>query len=183
MCAALALDLAPAAIVVLCAAAVLGLTRVVTPAQAQRSISLSTLMVVAGMVPLSVAIRDNGIADFVSAFLVDGIGSSSPHLLLAAVVVIVLLLGQVVSNLATFLVVAPVAVSVAQYADVSPLPLLMGMLVAGAASFLTPVATPSNLMVQEPGAYRFGDYWRLGLPCLLLFSLTAVFLVPLLWPF
>ncbi|MDY7556510.1 anion permease [Cryobacterium sp. 10C3] len=59
----------------------------------------------------------------------------------------------------------------------------MGVTVAAAASFLTPVATPANTMVMGPGAYRFGDYWKLGLPLLLLFVAVATFLVPVFWPF
>ena len=55
--------------------------------------------------------------------------------------------------------------------------------VAGAASFLTPVATPANLMVLQPGGYRFGDYWRLGAPLMLVYLVVAVLYVPLVWPF
>jgi di/tricarboxylate transporter len=66
--------------------------------------------------------------------------------------------------------------------DVSVKPALMCVAVSAAASFLTPVATPANLMVMEPGGYRFGDYWRLGLPLLVLFGVVAVLLVPVFWP-
>jgi di/tricarboxylate transporter len=66
---------------------------------------------------------------------------------------------------------------------VSPVTFLMALTVAGAASFLTPVATPANLMVLGPGGYRFGDYWRLGLPLALLFLAAAVLYVPLIWRF
>ena len=59
--------------------------------------------------------------------------------------------------------------------------MLVGVSVAAAASFLTPVATPANLMVLEPGGYRFGDYWKLGLPLLALFGVVAVLLVPVVW--
>ena len=62
------------------------------------------------------------------------------------------------------------------------LPVLMSVCVAAAASFLTPVATPVNLMVMGPGGYRFGDYWKLGLPLMIWFFVVAVFLVPLIWP-
>lgn len=183
MCLLLALQLLPPAIVVLLAAGILVLTRVVTVEGAQRSISLTTLLVVAGMIPLSTAIQTSGAADLVSAFLVDAFGASSPRLLLICIVAIVLVLGQFLSNLATVLIVAPVAVAIAETAEVSPLPMMMGITVAGAASFLTPVATPGNLMVQDAGAYRFGDYWKLGLPCLLLFGAVATILVPIIWPF
>ncbi|MFD6700957.1 MULTISPECIES: SLC13 family permease [unclassified Microbacterium] len=183
MCMLLATGLVPPSIVVIGAGVVLVATRILTIAQAQRSISLSTLVVVAGMIPLSTAIQTSGAADLISDTLLSWFGGSSPTLLLAGIVVVVLVLGQFISNLATVLIVAPIAIAVAHSAHVSPLPMMMAITIAGAASFLTPVATPGNLMVQEPGGYRFGDYWKLGLPCLLLFGAVAVFVVPLVWRF
>ncbi|MGY5765245.1 SLC13 family permease [Brachybacterium sp. DNPG3] len=183
MCVLLALQALPPAIIVLLAAVVLMLARIVTFEQAQRSLSLSTLVIVAGMIPLSSAIQSSGAADLLSSWLVERLGASDPRLLLVGLVVIVLILGQFVSNLASVLIVAPVADAVASTAGISPLPLMMGIAVAGAAAFLTPVATPGNLMIQEAGAYRFGDYWRLGLPCLLWFGVVATVLVPIIWPF
>lgn len=183
MCTLLATNILPAAIVVLSAAAVLVGARIITLTQAQHSVSLPTLVIVAGMIPLSTAMQSSGLADVLSSWLVDTFGQSSPRLLLLAIVVLVLVLGQFLSNLATVLIVAPVAIAVSQTAGLSPLPMMMGITIAGAASFLTPVATAGNLMVQEPGAYTFSDYWKLGLPCLLLFGAVAVFLVPVIWPF
>lgn len=183
MCLLLALNVLPAAIVVLAAGGLLVTCRVVTVQHAQRSISLTTLLVVAGMVPLSTAIQTSGAADLVSTWLVTTFGDRSPRLLLAVMVLIVFVLGQFLSNLATVLIVAPVAVGVTEAAHISPLPMMMGLTIAGAASFLTPVATPGNLMVQEPAAYRFGDYWKLGVLCMTLFGIVAVGLVPLIWPF
>ena len=92
-------------------------------------------------------------------------------------------LGQLISNMATALIVSPVALSAAAALGVSARPLLMTIAVAAAASFLTPVATPVNLMVQSPGGYRFGDYWKLGLPLLLWFMVVAVVVVPIFWRF
>ena len=94
-----------------------------------------------------------------------------------------IVLGQLISNTATALIVIPIAVSAAAELDVSPKPMLMAVCVAAAAAFLTPVATPANLMVMEPGGYRFADYWKLGLPLLVLFGLVAAFLVPVIWSF
>lgn len=183
MCALLATGLVPPAIVVLAAGAVLVATRVITVSQAQHSISLTTLIIVAGMIPLSTAIQTSGAADVISEALVSWFGGGSPTLLLAGIVLVVLILGQFISNLATVLIVAPIAMSVAETAQLSPLPMMMAITVAGAASFLTPVATAGNLMVQEPAGYRFGDYWKLGLPNLILFGVVAVFVVPLIWRF
>lgn len=91
--------------------------------------------------------------------------------------------GQLISNLATAIIVIPIALTAASEQGVSARPVLMCITVAAAAAFLTPVATPVNLMVMEPGGYRFGDYWKLGLPLLVLFLVVAVFLVPVFWRF
>ena len=91
-------------------------------------------------------------------------------------------LGQLISNTATVLIMVPIATVLAADLHVSVLPFMMALTVAGAASFLTPVATAANTIIMEPGGYRFGDYWKLGLP-LLLFLTVAVLWVPLLWPF
>lgn len=93
------------------------------------------------------------------------------------------MLGQLISNTATVLIVAPISVSVAASLGLSVQPFMMALTVAGAAAFLTPIATAANLMVKEPGGYRFGDYWKLGLPLALLFVVVAVFYVPLVRPF
>ena len=183
MCVLLALAAAPAVVVAMGAAGAMVLTHAVSVPQAQHAISLPTLLIVAGMIPLSTAIQTTGLADAIADGLLAVLGGGSPLLIQLGIVVTVVVLGQFISNLATVLIVSPIATTVAVTADVSPLPLLMGITVAGAASFLTPVATAANLMVQEPGAYRFGDYWRLGLPHVLLFVLVATFLVPAIWPF
>jgi di/tricarboxylate transporter len=94
-----------------------------------------------------------------------------------------MIFGQLISNTATALIMIPIAVSAASELDVSAKPILMGVCVASAAAFLTPVATPANLMVMGPGGYRFADYWKLGLPLLALFGVAAVLLVPVFWSF
>ncbi len=110
-------------------------------------------------------------------------GDAGPHALLLGLVLLTFVFGQLISNMATALIVLPVAVSAADELDVSAKPVLMAVAVASAAAFLTPVATPANLMVMGPGGYRFGDYWKLGLPMLVLFGLVAVLLVPVVWSF
>ena len=111
------------------------------------------------------------------------IGSTSPHLALLVLCVLTMVLGQFISNVATVLVVTPIAVAIAQTLELSIQPFMMALTVAGAAAFLTPVATPANLMVLQPGGYRFGDYWKLGLPLMVVYLAVAVLYVPLVWPF
>jgi di/tricarboxylate transporter len=96
--------------------------------------------------------------------------------------VLTAILGQLISNTATALIIIPIGIAVAADMSVSPKPILMAISIAAAAAFLTPVATPVNLMVMGPAGYKFGDYWKLGLPLMLWFFIVAVFLVPLIWP-
>ncbi|WP_104163505.1 SLC13 family permease [Cryobacterium sp. N22] len=185
----LATGLVPPAVAALLAACAMVLLRVLTVPQAHRSMAWTTLILVGGMIPLSTAIQVSGAADLLAAGLVDAVGrigpagEPSPVLLLLGIAVVTVILGQLISNMATALIVAPIAIAIAGETGISALPLLMGVAVAAAASFLTPVATPANTMVLGPGAYRFGDYWKLGLPLVALFLAVATLLVPVFWPF
>ncbi|MGO4298849.1 SLC13 family permease [Leifsonia sp. RAF41] len=167
----------------LLAAGAMVLTRVVSVERAHRSISWTTLLLVAGMIPLSTAITQTGTAASIANGLIGWVGGAGPTAVLAALCLVAAIFGQLISNTATALIIAPIAVSVAASMHVSPLPFLMAMAVVCAAAFLTPVATPANFMVMGPSGLRFTDYWRLGLPLLVLFIAVAVGLVPLIWPF
>ena len=183
MVALLATGAVPPAVTGLLAACAIVLSGVLSIEQAYHGIGWTTVILVAGMIPLSTAMTESGAAEALAGGLIDLAGDSGPHVLLLGLVVLVLGLGQLISNMATALIVIPIAISAAAELDVSPKPMLMGVAVAAAAAFLTPVATPANLMVKEPGGYRFGDYWRMGLPLLALFGLVAVLLVPVIWSF
>jgi di/tricarboxylate transporter len=179
----LATGVIPPAAAGLLAAGAIVVSGVLSIEQAYAGVAWTTVILVAGMIPLSTAMTQSGAAERLADGLVDTVGDAGPRALLLGVVVLVLVLGQLISNMATALIVIPIAISAAAELDVSAKPLLVGVAVAAAASFLTPVATPANLMVMEPGGYRFGDYWRLGLPLLVLFGAVAVLLVPVFWSF
>ncbi|MGY0498340.1 SLC13 family permease [Nocardia sp. FBN12] len=183
MIALLASGLVPAAVAALLAACAIVVCRVLTVDQAHRSISWTTLILVGGMIPLSTAIRDTGAADQLASIFLSVFGDLDRHLLLIGLFAVTVVLGQLISNTATALIVIPIAVAIADEIAVSPLPLLMTVAVAAAASFLTPVATPANMMIMAPGDYRFGDYWKLGLPMLAWFLAVTVLAVPLIWTF
>jgi di/tricarboxylate transporter len=179
----LATNAVPAVEAALLAAGAMILTRVVTIYQAYKSISWTTVVLVAGMIPLSTAVTQSGAADDIAQVLIDVVGNAGPYALLLGLFVLTAIFGQLISNMATALIVIPIAVTAAVDMGVSVRPVLMSLTVAAAGAFLTPVATPVNLMVQGPGGYEFGDYWKLGLPMLLLFMAAAVLLVPVFWPF
>ena len=130
---------------------------------------------------MSQAIQTTGAADDVAGILVDVVGGSSPHLLLAGLFVIAAAFSVAVSNTATALILIPIGLSAAAELDVATRPVLMSIAVACSASFLTPISTPGNMIVMGPAGYRFGDYWRFGLPFVGLFFLASVFLVPAIW--
>ena len=179
----LATNAVPAVEAALLAAGAMILTRVVTIYQAYKSVSWTTVVLVAGMIPLSTAVTQSGAADDIAQLLIDVVGNYGPYALLLGLFILTAIFGQLISNMATALIVIPIAVTAAVDMGVSVRPVLMSLTVAAAGAFLTPVATPVNLMVQGPGGYEFGDYWKLGLPMLLLFMAAAVLLVPVFWPF
>ena len=123
----------------------------------------------------------HGRSDDLANALVDVVGDSGPYPLLIGVFLLTAVLGQLISNMATALIMIPIALSAAAELDVAAAPVLMSLNVACAAALLTPVATPANLMVMEPGGYRFNDYWKLGIVVLAWYFVISVFLVPLIW--
>jgi di/tricarboxylate transporter len=151
--------------------------------QAYRGISWTTIFLVAGMIPMATAVSESGAGQLVAEQIVSLVGDRGPTVLLLALFLITAVLGQLISNTATALVMIPIAVSAAEQLDISARPVLMSLCVAAAVAFLTPVATPANLMIMGPAGYRFGDYWKLGLPLVALFGVVSVLLVPLVWSF
>jgi di/tricarboxylate transporter len=135
------------------------------------------------MMPLSTAMFQTGAAQLLADYLVELLGDNSPTALLVGLFVISAIFGQVISNTATALIVIPVAVLAANTMGINVTPVLMSVNVACAAAFLTPIATPVNLMVMGPGGYKFSDYWKLGLCMMALFFVVSVFWVPVVWPF
>ncbi len=179
----LATGVVPSVIAGLVAACAMVLLRVLTVEQAYRAVNWTTVILVGAMIPLSTAMETSGAAKLMAATLVHLVGDAGPYALLAGLFVLSAMLGQLISNTATALIMIPIAIAAASETGVSARPVLMSIAVASAAAFLTPVATPVNLMVMGPGGYRFGDYWKLGLPLLLLFFVVATFLVPVFWRF
>jgi di/tricarboxylate transporter len=179
----LATGIVPAAVAGLLAAGAFLLSGILNVEQLYRAINWTTVILVGAMMPLSVAIQQTGAAQLLAEGLVNLVGDSGPRVLLAGLFILTAVLGQVISNTATALIIIPISVVTAQQMGISPEPVLMAVGVAAAASFLTPVATPTNLMVMEPGSYKFTDYWKFGLPFMLWFFVVAVFWVPMIWGF
>ena len=179
----LATGVVSAAVAAVLAVGALILSRVMTMRQAYRSVNWTIVVMVAALIPVSVAVEQSGVAEDIGGGLVELVGGAGPHALLFGLFVITAFFGQLISNTATALIMIPIAITAATDFGISVRPVMMSLTVAAAGAFLTPIATAANLMVMEPAGYKFADYWKLGLPMLLLFMFAAVFLVPVFWPF
>jgi di/tricarboxylate transporter len=179
----LATGFVPPAVAGLLAAGAIILSRILTVEQSYRAIDWTTVILVGALMPLSTAMVQTGAAQLMAEGLVGLVGDAGPVALLAGLFVLTAVMGQLISNTATALIVIPIGLAAATSMGISPRPVLMSTAVAAAGAFLTPIATPTNLMVMGPGGYAFGDYWKLGLPLLIWFFVVSVFLVPLIWRF
>ncbi len=172
-----------AVIAVLAAGMALVATGCVTMPQAYRAVNWQSLVLIAGMLPMGTALAKTGALDVGVEHLVAALGGVGPLGLMAALFLLTAILSQVISNTATAVLIAPVAIGVAEGLGVSARPLIMAVAMAASAAFVTPVASPVNTLVLGPGGYRFADFVRVGLPLLVLTMVLVLLVVPLLFPF
>ncbi|HEY1121361.1 MAG TPA: SLC13 family permease [Haloferula sp.] len=172
----------PNVIAALLACLLLGATRCLTLDAAYRSIQWPSLILIVGMMPFSAALQKTGGVDLAVQGLLKVFGESEPRLLLAALFALTSLIGLFVSNTATAVLMAPIALSAAHALGVSPHPFAMTVALASSAAFMTPVSSPVNTLVMVPGKYRFGDFVKIGVPFTIVVMILTVLLVPLLIP-
>ena len=147
-----------------------------------RIISWKTVVLIAGMLPLATALTKTGATDLMAKELVAALGSLGPVAMLAVVFLVTALVGLFVSNSATAVLIGPIAIDAAQTLHISPYAFAMTVSIACCAAYVTPVSSPVNMLVMEPGGYAFGDYVKVGLPLLLLTMLVTVALVAVIYP-
>ena len=133
-----------------------------------RIISWKTVVLIAGMLPLATALTKTGASDLMAKELVATLGSLGPIAMLAMVFLVTALVGLFVSNSATAVLISPIAIDAAQTLHVSPYAFAMTVSIACCTAYVTPVSSPVNMLVMEPGGYAFGDYVKVGAPLLLL---------------
>jgi di/tricarboxylate transporter len=160
----------------------MGLLGCVDLNSAYRSISWQTLVLIVGMLPFSIALQRTGGVDLAADALTAAVGEASPRLVLATLFVITAGLGLFISNTATAVLMAPVALALADELGASPYPFAMIVALAASAAFMTPVSSPVNTLVVGPGNYAFGDFVRIGVPFTVIVLVVSVLLVPLLLP-
>ena len=172
----------PIAASALLAGILMVVTGCLTMDEAYGSIEWKAVFLVAGTLPLGIAMEKTGTAAFLAGLMVDAVGAFGPLALLAGFYILTNLLTQFMANAASMVLIAPIVIQAAQQIGSDPHALLMAVAVAASAGFLTPVAHQSNVLVMGPGGYRFSDYFKVGLPLNLLTFAVTLLLVPLIWP-
>jgi len=158
-------------------------TRCIGNDQAYQAIDWRVIVLLAGVLPLGIAMQKSGLAQTVADFGVDMVGGFGPLAVLAAIYLITALLTELMSNNAAAVLITPIAFSTAVSMDVSPTPFLVAVMFAASTSFATPVGYQTNTMVYNAGNYRFVDFMRMGIPLNLLFWGLAVHFIPTFFPF
>lgn len=183
MIAAMTFGLIPNVGAVLFAALLLVLSRCVTMDAAYKVINWPSLVLIAGMLPLATALQKTGGTDLIVNGLVAAVGGAGPEAMMAALFVLTAVIGMFVSNTATAVLLAPIAIGAAADLDVSPYPFVMAVALAASAAFMTPVSSPVNTLVMTPGGYGFIDFVKIGVPMTVVTGAVALVMVPLLLPF
>lgn len=158
------------------------LLKVISLSQAYDSIQGSVLILLASLIPLGAALENSGGTELIAEVIVSSTHGWPAVAILALLMVVTMTLSDVLNNVATVLVAAPIAVSIAERLQVNPDTMLMGVAVAASCAFLSPIGHKNNTIIMGPGGYRFGDYWRMGLPLEVLIIFVSIPLLMVFWP-
>jgi di/tricarboxylate transporter len=157
------------------------LVRLLEPAEAYRAIDWSVIVLLAAMIPVGQALETTGGADSIAAQILAVAQGQPSWLALGIILVGAMALSNVVNNAAAAVLVAPIALGLSEQLGLAPDAALMAVAVGASCAFLTPIGHQSNALVMEPGGYRFGDYWRLGLPLSVVVTVVAVPVILWVW--
>lgn len=172
----------PLVIAALAGAILMIVTRCLRLAEAWRALDTTTLLMLAGTIPLGLAIFKTGLAKVVVDAIIGVIDVSRPWVLLSLLYIVTAVLTEVLSNNATAVLLTPIALRLGADLGVDPRPLLIAVAFGASASFNIPFGYQTNLIVMGPGGYRFSDYLRLGIPLSIALWATVSFVIPLFWP-
>ncbi|MNN20011.1 Citrate transporter [compost metagenome] len=172
----------PNVIAALIGCLLMGAGRCIDMNSAYRAIHWQSLVLIVGMLPFALALQKTGGITLAVDALVAVLGDAGPYAVLASLFLLTAVTGLFISNTATAVLIAPVAIATARAMDAAPEPFAMIVALAASAAFMTPISSPVNTLVLGPGRYRFGDFVRIGVPFTILVMIVSVLLVPLLLP-
>ena len=176
-------DEIPNPIAAIIACLLMGKFRCINAESAYKAIHWPSIILIVGMMPFALALQKTGGVDLVVKGLMDVAGSEGPYLMLGCLFVMCAAIGLFISNTATAVLMAPIALAAAKSMGVSPYPFAMVVAMAASAAFMTPVSSPVNTLVLGPGKYSFSDFVKIGVPFTVLVMVVCVLLIPVLFPF
>ncbi len=176
-------DLLPLTTAAMLAGLLMILTGCLSIDEAYRYIDWKSIVLIAGMLPMSTVLERVGLVQVMATNLTNLLGAYGPVAVLAGLYLGTALFTQLLSNTATTVLLAPLGMAAATNLGVQPQAFMMAVGIAASMAFVTPIASPVNTLVMGAGNYRFGDYARVGVPMLLISALLTIFILPLLWPF
>jgi di/tricarboxylate transporter len=183
MLAVMITNIMPLATASMLAALVMILTGCLSIDEAYDAVDWKSIVLIAGMLPMATALEKVGLVDLAAQGFTQGLGNLGPMLILGGFFLLTSVFTQVLSNTATTVLIAPIALSTAVQLGVQPYAFLMGVAIAASMAFASPVASPANTLVMGAGHYRFSDYIKVGLPLIFLTLLVAMLVLPWIFPF
>ncbi|HCQ6656186.1 TPA: SLC13 family permease [Klebsiella pneumoniae] len=176
-------DEIPNPIAAIIACLLMGKFRCINAESAYKAIHWPSIILIVGMMPFALALQKTGGVDLVVKGLMDVAGGEGPYLMLGCLFMMCAAIGLFISNTATAVLMAPIALAAAKSMGVSPYPFAMVVAMAASAAFMTPVSSPVNTLVLDPGKYSFSDFVKIGVPFTILVMVVCVLLIPVLFPF
>ncbi len=176
-------DEIPNPIAAIIACLLMGKFRCINAESAYKAIHWPSIILIVGMMPFALALQKTGGVDLVVKGLMDVAGGEGPYLMLGCLFVMCAAIGLFISNTATAVLMAPIALAAAKSMGVSPYPFAMVVAMAASAAFMTPVSSPVNTLVLGPGKYSFSDFVKIGVPFTILVMVVCVLLIRVLFPF
>ena len=158
------------------------LTGIMPLRELYKSVEWSVIVLLASMIPIGIALESSGGTGLIASAIVNAAADLSPAGVLVILMIVTMTLSDVMNNVATAVIVAPIAVNIANTLGVNPDPFLMCVAVAASCAFLTPIGHKNNTLIMGPGGYRFGDYWRMGLPLEILVIMIGAPMILWVWP-
>jgi di/tricarboxylate transporter len=172
----------PIYIAVVAGAVLMVVSGCVTMDEAYRTIEWKAVFLIAGMLPLGIAMEKSGAATFLTHQVVGAVGDLGPMAVVAALFLVTALCAQFMPTAAVAILMAPIALNTARDIGISHEALMMAVAMSASASFMSPVAHPANVLIMGPGGYRFADYIKVGLPLTIVCLVTVLLVLPLFWP-
>ena len=157
--------------------------RTVPARQVFEAVDWPVIVLLAALIPVAGAMEDTGAADLIARFLLDGVAQGNAVIALGLILVVTMTLSDLMNNAATAAVMCPIALGTAAQLGVNPDGFLMAVAIGASCAFLTPIGHQNNTLILGPGGFRFGDYWRLGLPLELLVMAVSLPMLLWVWPF